>query len=300
MGVTPPTPRSSSDPSGASTFEVNDAAREAEILAAVAGVDPWDAAVHLALGLGLRREEVLGLRWCDVDDAVARPPDAHGRGRRVPLRAAQERVPGAATSRCPPSCDRAFRRHRLDQSERLLGLGIRPELVVCNPIGEPFQPATFSGMWKDFAEAHGFEEITCRGLRHGAATLLLAAGCPDTVACERWATPTRGLARYQDVVERTPAGRGRRGWMRSSAVNRGRKRPQPERVLRRLRRSRISKSSHRSSTPGLLPSCPRPLLLGVGSLASPPLPGRTRRRARGVTQENRRPAPALERAMIAR
>lgn len=51
-------------------FQVIDAALGSKILAVVAGTDPWDAAVHLALGLGLRREEVLGLAWSDVDDAV--------------------------------------------------------------------------------------------------------------------------------------------------------------------------------------------------------------------------------------
>ena len=38
-----------------------------QILAACRGADPWDAAAHLALGLSLRREEVLGLAWSAVD-----------------------------------------------------------------------------------------------------------------------------------------------------------------------------------------------------------------------------------------
>jgi integrase len=96
---------------------------------------------------------------------------------------------------------RAIHRHRLQQSERLLALGVRPELVVCNTIGEPFQPATFSGRWKDWATAHGFEGITLHGLRHGAATLLLAAGVSDAVAMRTMDhADTRILARYQDVV----------------------------------------------------------------------------------------------------
>ena len=36
------------------------------IVAAAHGLDACDATVHLALGLGLRREEALGLRWSDV------------------------------------------------------------------------------------------------------------------------------------------------------------------------------------------------------------------------------------------
>lgn len=173
----------------------------ARIFAAVVGDDPWDAAVHLALGLGLRREEVLGLRWADVDDAVHvrqtltaaegsfhfGPPKSKASRRDLPL---------------PRFVAEALQRHRLAQAERLLAVGLpRPELVVCNAIGEPFQPASFSGMWKDWATAHGFAGITFHGLRHGAATLLLAAGVPDTVAMRAMGhADTRILARYQDIV----------------------------------------------------------------------------------------------------
>jgi integrase len=96
----------------------------------------------------------------------------------------------------------ALRRHRVAQAERLLAIGLRePELVIDNGIGEPWQPATFSGAWKDWAEGHGFAGITFHGLRHGAATLLLAAGVPDTVAMRTMGhADTRILARYQDVV----------------------------------------------------------------------------------------------------
>jgi hypothetical protein len=51
-------------------FTAIDATLGGRILKAAAGTDPWDAAAHLALGLGLRREEVLGLHWKDVDDAI--------------------------------------------------------------------------------------------------------------------------------------------------------------------------------------------------------------------------------------
>ena len=156
------------------------------------GIDPWDAAVHLALGLGLRREEVLGLRWSDVDDAVHirqtltaaeselhfGPPKSKAGRRDLPM---------------PGFVSRALGRHRLAQAERFLGLGLpRPELVITNAIGEPYQPASFSGEWRDFAEVHGFAGITFHGLRHGAATLLLAAGVPDTVVMRTMGHGTRG------------------------------------------------------------------------------------------------------------
>ena len=72
---------------------------------------------------------------------------------------------------------------------------------MCNAIGVPFQPASFSGAWRDFADARGCGGVTFHGLRHGAATLLLAAGVSDAVAMRTMGhADTRILARYQDVV----------------------------------------------------------------------------------------------------
>jgi integrase len=100
----------------------------------------------------------------------------------------------------PDFVSRAIQRHRVAQAERLLAFGTRPELVVSNPIGEPLQPASFSGAWRDFATDRGFD-VTFHGLRHGAATLLLAAGVSDAVAMRTMGhADTRILARYQDVV----------------------------------------------------------------------------------------------------
>ena len=71
VGRNPADPKLVHRPTGTPTsFTVIDPALAGAILNAATGQDSWDAAVHLALGLGLRREEVLGLRWSDVDDAV--------------------------------------------------------------------------------------------------------------------------------------------------------------------------------------------------------------------------------------
>jgi integrase len=183
------------------TFTVIDANLARRILEAATGEDPWDAAVHLALGLGLRREEVLALPWSDVGTAVhvrRTLTAANGNLHFGPPKSAA----GRRDLPMPAFVAAALRRHRVGQAERLLAIGLRePELVVDNGIGEPCQPATFSGAWKDWATARGFEGITFHGLRHGAATLLLAAGVPDLVAMRTMGhADTRILARYQDVV----------------------------------------------------------------------------------------------------
>ncbi len=183
------------------SFTVIDAKLGGSILEASVGKDPWDVAVHLALGLGLRREEVLGLRWTDVDNEV--------HIRRTLTVANGELHFGLPKSKAgkrdlpmPAFVAEALHRHRVAQAERLLAIGLRePELVVDNVIGEPWNPSTFSKAWTTWATAHGFPGIGFHGLRHGAATLLLAAGVPDTVAMRTMGhADTRILARYQDVV----------------------------------------------------------------------------------------------------
>lgn len=178
------------------------------LLAAVRGEDPWDAAVHLALGLGLRREEVLALRWGDVrlegDGGtleVRRTLTYAGRALHVgpPKSRAGER-----TLALPAFVARALRRHRAAQAARLLAMGLRvgeDALVVDDGTGGPWSPPSFSTAWRRFSRRRGFD-VTFHGLRHGAATLLLAAGVPDAVAITVLGhADTRILRRYQDVIE---------------------------------------------------------------------------------------------------
>jgi hypothetical protein len=97
---------------------------------------------------------------------------------------------------------RSLRRHRASQAKRLLAIGIAPELVVDNGIGEPWLPASFSTGWRRFAKSHGIEGVTFHTLRHGAATLMLAGGVPDAVAIKLMGhADTNILRRYQEVVE---------------------------------------------------------------------------------------------------
>lgn len=101
------------------------------------------------------------------------------------------------------------------QAERPLAVGIRPEFVVDRGDGEPWFPASFSTGWRRFTKGRGFEGVTFHTFRHGAATLMLAAGVSDAVAISVMGhADTRILRRYQDVVNDLKRD-GQHGWTRS-------------------------------------------------------------------------------------
>jgi integrase len=179
------------------------------ILEAVRGQDPWDAAAHLALGLTMRREEVLGLRWADVDlpggtltvrhTITYTPREIHEGGPKTEA--------GRRTIPLPAFVADSLRRHGAKQAERRLQLGSAWQrdwdVVVDRGDGAPWVPPTFSRAWTSFAKKAGFRGVGFHQLRHGAATLMLAAGIPDAVAIKMMGhRDTRILRRYQKVVDR--------------------------------------------------------------------------------------------------
>ena len=77
------------------------------------------------------------------------------------------------------------------------------DLVVDRGDRGPWVPPTFSRAWTAFARKAGLPVVGFHELRHGAATLMLAAGIPDAVAIKMMGhRDTRILRRYQKVVDR--------------------------------------------------------------------------------------------------
>lgn len=100
----------------------------------------------------------------------------------------------------------ALKRHKIAQGRRRWQIGeawwSERDLVVDLGDGSPWLPPTFSTCRTRWAKAQGFPKVTFHTLRHGTATLLLAAGVPDAVAVSIMGhADTRILARYQDVID---------------------------------------------------------------------------------------------------
>jgi integrase len=138
--------------------------------------------VATALGSGLRRSELLALRWKDVDLAAGalRVEQALEQTTRGGLVFRQPKTKyGRRTVTLAPSTVAILREHRKAQQEQRLGLGLgrAPEdaLVFGAWDGSPRSPNALTKEWQLAMRQIGFK-ATLHSLRHSHASALIASG----------------------------------------------------------------------------------------------------------------------------
>lgn len=144
----------------------------------------------LALATGMRRGELLGLRWRDIDLDGAKLRVAHSleeAGGALTLKEPKTRA-GRRTVPLPATAVRALRHHRAAQDELRLGRGSAyhdRDLVFPWPDGTPWRPSAFSVAFHRLVTKSGIEQARFHDLRHTHATQLLRAGVAPKVVSER-------------------------------------------------------------------------------------------------------------------
>ena len=157
-----------------------DLAGVAAVLRAADGTELF-LPIMIAIGTGLRRGELLALRWGDVDLDAGR----------LSVRRSVEMVDGELRVK-PPKTTRsartlsiattiveALRRHRASQNERrlLLGLGRDEDgWIFDRADGAPWNPGAFTLAFARFIANADVPKVRFHDLRHSHATLSLAAG----------------------------------------------------------------------------------------------------------------------------
>jgi integrase len=144
----------------------------------------------VALGLGLRRGELLGLRWADVDLRAGQ------------LRVAQtlQRVRGAGVVYGPPKSRRSRRsltmpalvaqalsEHRVRQEQDRKAAGVAwfaTGLVFTTATGRHVEPRNLSTAFSRLLARSGVRPIRFHDLRHTCATLLLSRGVSPRVVMD--------------------------------------------------------------------------------------------------------------------
>jgi len=159
----------------------------------------------VALALGLRQGEALGLQWPDLDLAarrmvirrsLQRPAWVHGCGgtcgRRAgscPQRRNGRPVVSETKSRAgrrviglPAPLVELLREHRVEQQREREAAGQlwhEGEWVFTSPTGEPLHPRTDYKHWKELLRTAGVRDVRLHDARHTAATVLLLLGVPE-------------------------------------------------------------------------------------------------------------------------
>jgi integrase len=158
--------------------------------------DRLSGAWWLLATTGMRRGEVLGLRWSDVDlDAgslrITRTlitTDVQRKGEPGMAWGTPKTAKGRRSVALDPGTVAALRQHRARQLEERLALGAGyadEDLVVCLVDGRPLHPKTLSYYFERESKRLELPKIRLHDLRHTHATLALKAGVHPRVVQER-------------------------------------------------------------------------------------------------------------------
>lgn len=164
---------------------------------------------RLAVLTGMRRGEILGLRWDDLDMARGQlaVKQTRVRGANGEFTFGQPKTQKSRRSiAIPPSLVEALRKHQLKQHEERLALGLGDAynvagLVFIDAMGKPLHPNTLAYQYQKLQRAAGVPVIRFHDLRHTSATLMLANGEHPKIVQERLghSSVSMTLDRYSHV-----------------------------------------------------------------------------------------------------
>lgn len=154
--------------------------RLGQLLHAVRG-DPLEVPVHLACFLGLRRSEIMGLRWRDVDLCSGQ----------LCVRRVRTTVGSRVVEKTPKTSDscRTLSISALVELMDLLrelqarrirdGMPCGPDnFLLLDSLGQPLHPNLMSTAFANFIRSHELAPITFHGLRHTFASMANSARVP--------------------------------------------------------------------------------------------------------------------------
>jgi len=198
--ITPPRPQRAQ----IHTMNENDITRFLE----VAKPTPYYVLFYEALFTGMRRSELLALRWCDVDLLLC---EVHITRSLHHLRTGEFvfRVPKTAKGRrmvsLSPSAALLLQEHRNKQEAQraIVGIPLKDDdLIFSDSEGRPLLPDTVSHVWAKLVKRAGLEGIRFHDARHTHASLMLKQGAHPKVVQERLghATISTTLDLYSHVA----------------------------------------------------------------------------------------------------
>ena len=160
-----------------------------KLLEAANGTD-MELPMLLEVCLGLRRGELLALKWDKIDFEHARVTICENlvEVNKVLYTKTPKTRSGIRTLEIPPSLLEKLREARLRYLEQKIRLGgdfHDDGYVVCQENGKPYKPDSMGCKFRRFLKDNGLRPIRFHDLRHTNATLMLTNGISPKVAQQR-------------------------------------------------------------------------------------------------------------------
>ena len=151
----------------------------------------------MALSTGMRRGEILALRWKDLDPALTCAQvrrTLHTTSGRLGFSEPKTRRSRRAVA-LPAMLRPHLERHREEQDRRRSDSRSWQDLdlVVEGGNGGPLNPDTLSSRWRLFLRRSGLPHVRFHDLRHAHATLMLLQGVHPKVVSERLGHASVGI-----------------------------------------------------------------------------------------------------------
>lgn len=151
----------------------------------------FSAMIQVLMFTGMRRGELLGLEWSDIDfdNAVIQ---INRSSLYLPEKGVFEdetKTSGSQRAiKAPQSVIEVLREHRVWQNKQRLQTGdkwINSNRLFTSWNGQPLNPTALTSQFRQFKLKHNLTDITIHGLRHTNATLQIANGVPLTTVAKR-------------------------------------------------------------------------------------------------------------------
>jgi len=153
---------------------------------------PYYALFYMDLFTGMRRSEILALRWRDIDLLLCQTSvtrTLHQLHNREIVIGQPKTAKGRRLIALSPSTVAVLREHQAEQIKQKQSLGMPPlqddDLVFSHPDGKPLLPDSVTQAWRRLARQAGLSGIRLHDARHTHASFMLKAGTHPKIVQER-------------------------------------------------------------------------------------------------------------------
>jgi integrase len=182
---------------------------QVRVLLETAKADRLHALWYLAITTGLRRSELAGLKWEDIDSRSSQPVLMVRRARTMADNRVVDSTPKTRAGRRTIVLDQGTATLLVEHRELMVseakqrGDAYTPDYVFVDELGEPYIPIRLTRLLHGLQRRADLPQLTLHDMRHTSATVALLAGVHPKVVSERHGHSSTQITldRYSHVIE---------------------------------------------------------------------------------------------------